>query len=146
MRGGKEHAQQLQSTVSDGEQRASGSAPATAVAGPSTVPISQGSSGGSNSQPSSSNEQSTIPTSSSPEPNQFHRDALVSAWKSSPVRFFGLFGQDWDRDRSIKTHTSRKTGPRPQKTAKSVFAVFLRSLDRSEPVFVLETVATNLYI
>src|ERR1700678_4176522 len=70
----------------------------------------------------------------------------VSAWKSSPVRFFGLFGQDRDRDRSIKTHTSRKTGPRPQKTAKSVFAVFLRSLDRSELVFVLKTVATNLYI
>src|ERR1700678_4321494 len=70
----------------------------------------------------------------------------ISAWKSSPVRFFGFFGQDRDRDQSIKTHTSRKTGPRPQKTAKSVFAVFLRSLDRSKPVFVLKTVATNLYI
>src|SRR5271168_486938 len=43
-----------------------------------------------------------------------------SAWKSGPVRFFGLFGQDRDRD-PIKTCTSQKTGPRPQKTAKSVF-------------------------
>ena len=54
---------------------------------------------------------------------EFNRTLLElgSAWKSSPVRFLGLFGQDRDQDRSIKTHTSRKTGPRPQKTAKSVF-------------------------
>src|ERR1700678_2141479 len=78
--------------------------------------------------------------------NKIQSSTGSSAWKSSPVRFFGLFGQDRDQDRSIKTHTSRKTGPRPQKTAKSVFAVFLRSLDRSELVFVLKTVATNLYI
>ena len=84
MRGGKEHARQP--IISDGEQRASRSTPATAVAGPSNVEpstsrditIPQVVPGDSGSQPSSSNDQSTIPTGTSPEPNsQFYRDVLV---------------------------------------------------------------------
>src|SRR5271168_1237259 len=64
-----------------------------------------------------------------------------SAWKSSPVRFFGLFGQDRDQDRSIKLIHLEKPDRDCKRPQNQSFAVFLQSLDRSEPVFVLKTIA-----